>query len=126
MQQPGGIDMEKLIERIQTLLKEKHCTPNHMARDLGFSSGLFTQWRQGSQIPSSDKLYRIAVYLETSMDYLTGLEPHGETSDLRRTILQEMETISESGLERILDYVRFTAEQEKKRPTPAPLPPELS
>ena len=39
-------------------------------QDLGYSSGLFSQWKKGSQKPSSDKLEKIADYLNVSVDYL--------------------------------------------------------
>ena len=41
-------------------------------RELGFSSGLYTQWRQGLHAPSADKLTKIADYFGVSIDRLFG------------------------------------------------------
>ena len=120
------IDMPAFISRVTRLLKEQKKTPARMARDLGFSSGLFSQWKQSAQLPSGDKLYKIAVYLGVSIDYLLGLDPHAATADIRREIALELEPLNEEALERILDYVRFTvAQQSHRRPSPPPLPPEV-
>ena len=60
------------IERINELLSRKGIKPSKMMKDLGFSSGLFSQWKSGMQKPSADKLGKIAEYLETTTDYLLG------------------------------------------------------
>lgn len=58
------------IQKIQGLLSEKEIKPAAMCKYLGFSSGLFTQWKQGKQNPKLDKLQSIADYLEVDIDYL--------------------------------------------------------
>ncbi len=62
------------IERIQQKLEEKKIKPSKMSKDLGFSSGLFSQWKSGMQKPSANKIKQIAEYLECSVDYLVGNE----------------------------------------------------
>ena len=56
------------IERIQQKLDEKNIKPSKMSKDLGFSSGLFSQWKSGLQKPSASKIKKIAEYLECSID----------------------------------------------------------
>ena len=120
------IDMSAFVERVRMILNEQHKSPSRMARDLGFSSGLFTQWKTGMQSPSADKLVKIAAYLGVSTDYLLGVDPHIETADIRRTIQFELESLSQPALERILDYVRFTVQQEARKDRPIdPLPPKV-
>ena len=80
------IDMPAFISRVTRLLKEQKKTPARMARDLGFSSGLFSQWKQSAQLPSGDKLYKIAVYLGVSIDYLVG---RTDTETLNRAALDQ-------------------------------------
>lgn len=60
----------KTVEKIQAILKEKMITPAHMLRDLGFSSGLFSQWKSGKQNISQAKLEKIAEYLEVTPFHL--------------------------------------------------------
>lgn len=63
-----GVSM--FTDRIQLLLNEKGVSASAMAKDLGFSSGLFTQWKQGKQKPSSDKVAKMAEYFNCSIDYI--------------------------------------------------------
>ena len=42
------IDMPALTGRIDRLLAEQKLSAARMARDLGFSSGLYSQWKKGS------------------------------------------------------------------------------
>lgn len=60
------------IERIIALLEEKDIVPAKMMKELGFSNGLFSQWKSGLQNPSAEKVFKIADYLGCSTDYLLG------------------------------------------------------
>lgn len=68
------------IERIQKKLDEKNIKPSKMSKDLGFSSGLFSQWKSGLQKPSADKIEKMAGYLGCSVGYLMGKENDIATS----------------------------------------------
>lgn len=116
-------EIQEIIDRINRLLKEKKVSAAQMSRDLGFSSGLYTQWKHGQQTPSPEKLIKMANYFEVSIDYLLGHDPNPGTTDLRREIIQAMELLEPPALERVLDYVRFTAEQQEKNKHPHPAPP---
>ena len=58
------------IDRIITLLNNRNIVPSKMMKELGFSNGLFSQWKSGLQKPSADKIFKIAEYLSVSTDYL--------------------------------------------------------
>ncbi len=60
------------FERIKLLVEEKGIVPSKMMKDLGFSSGLYSQWKLGQQNPSVNKIIKIAEYLNVSVDYLIG------------------------------------------------------
>ena len=108
------IDMPALIERIDALLKEQKCTAARMSRELGFSTGLYSQWKKGTQAPTAAKLLSVARYLGVSMDDLLGYDPEADAAPLRRAILREIEPLNEKSLEKVLDYIRFTADRQKK------------
>lgn len=111
---PSTLNLLKMIERIDQLLREQRKTASRMSRDLGFSSGLYSQWKQGKQSPSADRLYRIAVYLGTSVDYLVGLEPDTACVGLRREIMQALEALQPQALEKVRDFVLFIVAQSEK------------
>ncbi|MGN0605825.1 MAG: helix-turn-helix domain-containing protein [Oscillospiraceae bacterium] len=60
------------VQLIQEELSKKSISPSKMMKDLGFSSGLFSQWKNGLQKPSMEKLQKIADYLGVSLDYILG------------------------------------------------------
>lgn len=61
------------VERILEVLKARGIAPSKMLKDLGFSSGLMSQWKSGAQKPSHEKLVKMAEYLQVSLDYLVGI-----------------------------------------------------
>ncbi len=71
-------------ERFYDLCLTKEKKPAVVARELGFSSGLCTQWKQGKQNPSYDKLSKIAKYFNVPIDYFTNdkrpTEPNADMS----------------------------------------------
>lgn len=58
------------IQIIQEELAKRNIKPSKMMAELGFSSGLFSQWKSGKQNPSMEKIQKIANYLNVSTDYL--------------------------------------------------------
>lgn len=111
---PASLNLLEMISRIDQLLREQKKTASKMSRELGFSSGLYSQWKQGKQSPSADRLYKIAVYLGTSVDYLVGLEPDKESVGLRREIMQTLNELQPQSLEKVRDFVLFIAAQSEK------------
>lgn len=65
-----GSKIMKTIDKIIFIIEQKGIVPSQMAKDLGFSSGLYSQWKSGLQNPSAEKLFKIAEYLDCSVDYL--------------------------------------------------------
>jgi len=61
-----------IIQNIKYVLSERNITGSQMSRDLGFSSGSFSQWTNGRSKISIDNLHKIAEYLNVSIDYLLG------------------------------------------------------
>lgn len=76
------------IQKIQKELDIMNIKPSKMMSDLGFSSGLFSQWKSGKQKPSIVKLQKIAEYLNVSIEYLLGQSNKNvnniEDMDIRR------------------------------------------
>ena len=117
----------QIVARIDRLLKERRVSAARMARELGFSSGLYTQWRQGMHTPSQDKLVKIADYFGVTMDYLLGRDPNEGASELRRQIIRTPDTLETDALIRVLDYAQFayTQQERSKTPQPTPIIPDL-
>ena len=69
------------VEIINKLLKDKGISAAKMMNELGFSSGLYSQWKRGKQKPSREKLEKIANYFNVSVDYLLGTTPTVQAFD---------------------------------------------
>ena len=57
--------------RFYELCLKKGSRPNPVGREIGVSSGVITNWKNGA-IPSGEMLVRIADYFDVSIDYLLG------------------------------------------------------
>lgn len=62
------------VEKINVILKEKGISATKMMKELGFSSGLYSQWKKGLQNPSLSKLSKIAEYLNVPLFAVTDSE----------------------------------------------------
>lgn len=62
-----------LYERIETLRKSKKISQGNLEKELGFSNGSISKWKNST--PTIDRLQKIADYFGVSIDYLrTGEE----------------------------------------------------
>ena len=57
-------------ERFSELLETRGITAYKLSKETGFSQALISQWKNGKQVPSADRLMVVADYLGVSMDYL--------------------------------------------------------
>lgn len=64
-----------MYEIYQILLDEKGLKNADVARATGISDMTLSDWKRGKSVPKSDKIRKIAEYLNVSVDYLmTGKE----------------------------------------------------
>jgi len=61
-------------ERFSALCAEKGVKPGTVARTLGFSNALCSQWKKGDQNPSFKYLSLLADYFNVTTEYLSGKE----------------------------------------------------
>lgn len=67
-------------ERFYNLCLSKGTKPNTVAKELGFSSAVCTQWKKGEQNPSAKKISRLSEYFNVSTDYLLGNTSNSENN----------------------------------------------
>ena len=56
--------------KLDKLVKQKGITCYVLAKELGYSSTLFSDWKSGKSMPKTDKLLRIAEYLGVTVEEL--------------------------------------------------------
>ena len=59
-----------MYEVYQKLLDEKGLKNADVARATGISNMTLSDWKRGKSVPKSDKMRKIAEYLNVSVDYL--------------------------------------------------------
>ena len=73
-------------ERFSELIEARGITAYKLSKETGLSQALISQWKNGKQVPSADKLLLVAEYFDVSMDYLMGRVDRPELQ------VQEVET----------------------------------
>lgn len=69
---PVKVDSSILASRLKLCREARGINKATMAHDLNITASSMTYYESGAAIPSADKLYAIADYLNTSIDYLVG------------------------------------------------------
>ena len=69
---PIKIDSSILASRLKLCREARGINKATMAHDLNITASSITYYESGAAVPSADKLYAIADYLNTSIDYLVG------------------------------------------------------
>ena len=72
-----------VFERIEKLRKDKKISQGKLEKELGFSNGSISKWRNST--PTYERLQKVADYFGVSVDYLmTGTEDKSPCSDCQR------------------------------------------
>lgn len=98
------------FDRICLLIKDNNTSGAKMAKDLGFSSGLFSQWKSGKQQISQKKLEQIADYFGVTVDYLLGRTDeitHAPITITEGDLFSRLSQLSESELDELENYLDF-------------------
>lgn len=90
-----------MYEIYQRLLDEKGLKNADVARATGISNMTLSDWKRGKSVPKSDKMRKIAEYLNVSVDYLmTGkdMEFAAEMAEIDVTLSNMSERMKEYAL----------------------------
>lgn len=68
------IDMKQIGERIKELRIERELSQKQLADKIGVATNTVSQYESGKSKTSIDVLANLAVELETTTDYILGLE----------------------------------------------------
>ena len=60
-----------MYEIFEKLLEEKGLIPADVTRATGIKSPVFSEWKKGKSKPNTEKMIKIAKFLEVSVEYLT-------------------------------------------------------
>ena len=74
-----------MYEVYQRLLDEKGLKNADVARATGISNMTLSDWKRGKSVPKSDKMRKIAEYLNVSVDYLMTGKDGAFTKEIAKT-----------------------------------------
>lgn len=66
------MDVQRIVENIQRICKEKGVTPTEAARESGAGSFLVTNMKKKGTMPSIEKIFLLSSYLGVTMNELVG------------------------------------------------------
>lgn len=96
----------EVIERIKQHLSSKEL------EELGFSTGLVSNWKKRNTIPKSEDLYKISQAIGVSMEYLlTGEDTNSELPPDEIEILKNYRLLDESNKAMIQIMLAATASE---------------
>lgn len=67
-----NINLELLSQRLLSTRKERNLTQSELSKDVGYHQRTYAHYENGSRIPTSFKVFYIALYYNISLDYLVG------------------------------------------------------
>ena len=73
-------DLQLIEERIMSIAASKDLSKNKLLINAGLNKSVFDNMKKG-QIPSVDKIHKIADYLDCSVDYLLGRTDKPEVNE---------------------------------------------
>lgn len=90
------------FEKLDKYITDNNIAVSSICRQLGFSSGLYSQWRSGAQKPTEKKLIAVAKACGISLDYLfseSDTEPvpafsaASDLDDIERAVLEKLHNL---------------------------------
>ena len=103
-------------ERIETLRKQRNISQGNLEKELGFSNGSISKWKNSS--PTPEPLKKLADYFNVSVEYLlTGKEKEGgeeyylneETKEIAQEIFENPDLKSLFDMSRKMSPERLKA-----------------
>lgn len=66
--------LSDLGERLQILRRQKRISQEQLAKRAGLSRSSISAYEKGATIPSAEVIYELCIILDTTSDYLLGLD----------------------------------------------------
>lgn len=101
-----GDFMATFPERLKELRKKNKLTQQKLADELGVNRVNITRWERGNTEPNLAQLGHIAIYFNTSIDYLTGKI----NKEYRETTFQELQKMSDGEITQFFKNALLSAE----------------
>ncbi len=102
------------FSRFESLCRERHTTPNAVAKAIGASSGSVTAWKRGTA-PRNTTLTKIADYFGVTTDYLLGKAEADLLAEADVAFYGDYRELSDEQKQTVRDMVRVMLERRSKQ-----------
>jgi len=107
------LDVQKIVENIQRICKEKDITPTVAARESGAGSSLVTNMKKKGTMPSIEKIYLLSSYLGVTINELVGEDIITSSRGPEQPYLvRQYNSLSKKAQEEVMAFVEFKVLQE--------------
>ena len=80
-------------DNLENLIKERKVSKKELAETVGITTQAFYDWKKRNSFPSADIAYKIAAYLNTTVEFLvTGKETDVYKENFRN-LLEDLRTV---------------------------------
>lgn len=98
--------MEKIGNRIKTLLKEKHILNKDFALMVGITESALSRYINNEREPKIETIANMATALDTTVDYLTtGIKSETDFDEIYRLVARSSYTLTETQKMKIIEAV---------------------
>lgn len=109
------MDVQKIVENIQRVCKEKGTTPTVAARESGAGSSLVTNMKKKGTMPSIEKIYLLSSYLGVTMNELVGEDIITSSRGPEQPYLvRQYNLLSKEAQMEVMAFIEFKAAQAVK------------
>ena len=110
------IDIENIGERIQDKINECKTSQAELSRKTGLSTTAISNYIKNNRIPKTVELYKIALELNTSMEYMiTGKEQIQQLRIDEKELLELYEKLTDINKGKVIRYTEEKIEEQQKQ-----------
>ncbi|MGO0986681.1 helix-turn-helix domain-containing protein [Clostridioides difficile] len=113
--------MSVLSDRLKSLRKEKDVMQKDIAKFLNITTSAYGFYEQGKRTPTPEVLASLAMYFDTSVDYLVGLSEKeikkNEDEKMEKVLkkLYHLNTGDREAIEKMIDNAYYKIINEEKK-----------
>jgi len=105
--------MNKFAQRFNIALEASGMTGADLARRLGISDAIVSQYRSGKYKPRQDRLYEISQILGCSPAWLLGLDTPISEDELTAELTEMIGRLDKTEKARAIDYIEYMIARRK-------------
>lgn len=105
--------MDKFANRLIIAMDAAGMSAADLARKLGISDAIISQYRNGKYRPRQDRLYQISQILGVSPAWLIGLDQPVTEEQINSELAALIEQLDETEKARAIDYIQYMIARRK-------------